>query len=108
MTKKYLEQWGIEVDVAENGQIAVDKVKKHGPAHYDLVLMDLHMPVMDGFQATILIKELYPKLTVIALTADVLINVKDNYTYFDHFISKPFKMDDFLGILKQFLNKDNP
>lgn len=106
MTKKFLEQWGITVDVAENGQIAVDKVKANG--FYDLVLMDLHMPVMDGFQATILIKELYPQLTVIALTADVLINIKDNYSYFDYFISKPFKMNEFLDILKQFLNKDKP
>lgn len=106
MTKKFLEQWGITVDVAENGQIAVDKVKANGS--YDLVLMDLHMPVMDGFQATILIKELYPHLNVIALTADVLINIKDNYAYFDYFISKPFKMNEFLDILKQFLNKDKP
>ncbi|MFM7192756.1 MAG: response regulator, partial [Microcystaceae cyanobacterium] len=66
-----LEDAGFAVDLAENGQIALDKVKT---ADYDLVLMDMQMPVMDGVSATIAIRQ-YPQcqnLPIVAMTANVM------------------------------------
>ena len=55
-TKKLLVAWSpfVTVDVAENGMIAVEKFRAHG---YDVILMDLHMPIMSGFDATVRIRE---------------------------------------------------
>lgn len=64
--KDMLEDYGLNIDLADNGQEAVEKVKNHS---YDLVLMDLQMPVMDGFEATKLIKQTQPNLPIVALTA---------------------------------------
>ena len=44
-----LEEGGFEVDTAENGKVAVDKVRESAPGYYDLVLMDIQMPIMDGY-----------------------------------------------------------
>ncbi|MFM7575464.1 MAG: response regulator [Microcystaceae cyanobacterium] len=66
-----LEDAGFAVDLAENGQIALDKVKT---ADYDLVLMDMQMPVMDGVSATIAIRQ-HPQcqnLPIVAMTANVM------------------------------------
>ena len=56
-----------EYDRARNGQEAVDMVEKN---NYDLILMDIKMPVLDGMEATRLIKEKHPELPIIALTAN--------------------------------------
>ena len=56
-----------EYDRARNGQEAVDMVEKN---NYDLILMDINMPVMDGMEAIRLIKEKHPELPIIALTAN--------------------------------------
>ena len=64
----------IEVDLAENGRIAVEKFKSHEPGHYDAILMDMRMPVMDGLEATKDIREMDRKdaqsIPIIALTAN--------------------------------------
>ena len=66
-----LHEAGLVVDTAENGQIAVDRVRTHA---YDLVLMDMQMPVMDGIDATIEIREqpAHARLPIIAMTANAL------------------------------------
>ena len=62
---------GLLVDVAENGQVAVEQVGRHS---YDLVLMDMQMPVMDGIAATLAIRKdrLHQDLPIVAMTANVL------------------------------------
>ncbi len=64
----------MEVDLAENGQIAVDKFKDAGQGYYDAILMDMRMPVMDGLEATRTIREMdredAKKIPIIALTAN--------------------------------------
>ncbi len=60
---------GAEVDFAHNGQQAVDKISDHQDNYYDVILMDIQMPVMDGHKATGIIHSLYPQLPVIGLTA---------------------------------------
>ncbi|WP_420566104.1 response regulator [Thalassobaculum sp.] len=69
-----LQQQGIRVDVVENGQDAVARVLEAGPGHYDAVLMDVQMPVMDGLEATRRIKAdgRFETLPIIAMTAHAL------------------------------------
>ena len=69
VVREQLEQMGLVVQVAENGQEGVDAVASGG---IDLVLMDIQMPVMDGYQATRLIRQQQPDLPIIALTAAAL------------------------------------
>jgi PAS domain S-box-containing protein len=69
LMKTVLDDFGFECDIAENGQIAIEKLKS---AIYDVVLMDLQMPVMNGFEATDHIRHvLNSSIPIIALTADV-------------------------------------
>ena len=69
-----LEFQGVEVNVADNGQKAVEAVNAHPPGYYDAVLMDIQMPVMDGIEATRILhsQPQYQKLPIIALTAHVM------------------------------------
>ncbi|MBL4679003.1 MAG: PAS domain S-box protein [Mucilaginibacter sp.] len=87
---KFLKKWQTEVEQAINGQIAVDMVKEGG--NYDLIIMDLQMPIMDGFEATVLIKQLNPTVPVIAFTADAMPETH-NKAYeagMCDFLTKPF------------------
>ena len=67
--KTILDDFGFERDIADNGKIAIEKLKTN---NYDVVLMDLQMPEMNGFEATEYIrKTMNSKIPIIALTADV-------------------------------------
>jgi PAS domain S-box-containing protein len=69
LMKTLLDDFGFERDIAENGKIAIEKLQKES---YDIILMDLQMPVMNGFEATEYIrKTMNSKIPIIALTADV-------------------------------------
>ena len=68
VAQTYLKRWGAVVDVAENGEVALRKID---PGRQQLVLMDLSMPVMDGYEATRRIREAGITLPVIALTANL-------------------------------------
>jgi PAS domain S-box-containing protein len=69
LMKTILDDFGFERDIAENGKIAIEKLQEKD---YDIVLMDLQMPVMNGFEATKFIRNILKlKLPIIALTADV-------------------------------------
>ena len=69
-----LQSRGMEVDPAENGRIAVEKFGGHEPGHYDAILMDMHMPEMDGLVATRRIRAMdredARRIPMIALTAN--------------------------------------
>src|SRR5574343_534352 len=98
-----LRGWGANVDVAENGQAALECLAAHHPEHYAVVLMDLEMPVMDGREATQRIRSLahFERLPVIAMTAHVA-----DHGMTDHmakrvngYIAKPFEPDELLAML---------
>jgi two-component system sensor histidine kinase/response regulator len=69
IASKFLKKWQANVDEAVNGQIAVDMVNVKA---YDMIIMDLQMPVMDGFEATAIIKRAHPHIPIIAFTADAM------------------------------------
>jgi CheY-like chemotaxis protein len=90
---KFLNQWGIQPDYATNGQMAVEMVQHQ---RYDLLLMDLQMPVMDGYTATRYIRSLedvyFQKLPIIALTASAMSDVKQKLLEIgmNDYVTKPF------------------
>ena len=90
-TKKLLIAWSqfVTVDVAENGMIAVEKFRAHG---YDVILMDLHMPIMSGFDATVRIRE-KSQVPILALTASASKTEADRCFEIgmNDYMSKPFK-----------------
>jgi signal transduction histidine kinase len=67
VVKQFLSKWGVSIAIAENGLQAVDMALSQ---HYDLILMDLHMPMMDGYLATQRILEDKPKQVILAMTAN--------------------------------------
>lgn len=89
---------------AINGQEAVDMVDAGG---IDLVLMDMRMPVMDGLEATKIIKERHPELPVIALTANAFGSDRDAAfdAGCDAFLPKPVSSNKCLDTIAEFLNK---
>ena len=87
---KVMTNFGFHVELAENGQIAVDRLKKE---KFDLVVMDLQMPVMDGYRATEIIRrEMKMDIPIIAMTAHSLVGEKQKCLEIgmDEYIPKPF------------------
>jgi CheY-like chemotaxis protein/anti-sigma regulatory factor (Ser/Thr protein kinase) len=86
---KFLKRWGLTYEVAENGKIAVDKTLL---THYDLILMDLQMPEMDGYQATEAIRMTDKDVPIIALSASSMIEIREKalHSGMNDFITKPF------------------
>jgi len=98
-----LQALGAGVDLAENGKAAVERLRR-APDSYDVVLMDVQMPVMDGYAATRAIRqELSLKLPVVAMTAGVMPSDRDKCTEsgMDDFISKPFEVDDLVKVFQK-------
>jgi two-component system sensor histidine kinase/response regulator len=89
IASRFLKKWQANVDEALNGQIAVDMVNQKP---YDLIIMDLQMPVMDGFEATVAIKKTHPQIPIIALTADAMPETytKALATGMSDYLTKPF------------------
>ncbi|TFW19365.1 hybrid sensor histidine kinase/response regulator [Duganella callida] len=104
VAKGLLEHAGAVVAVAEHGQAALDRLRAGD--RYDLVLMDVQMPVMDGFTATRLIRaELGLQLPVIAMTAGVMESEREQCMAagMDDFIAKPIDVEQMFAILSRHL-----
>ena len=93
-----LEETGMAVTVAHNGAEAVEKVMQAAANPYDAVLMDLQMPVMDGFEATRRIRERFKELPVIALTAHAIQSDREKCLAagMNDYITKPIDASDLL------------
>ena len=93
IAKRFLQKWGIEVTEAVNGKEAVEKFKT---GTFDLLLIDLEMPEMDGTTAMREVKKLDPEVPVIAFTAAVYDNMQSDLLQkgFIDFIPKPFRPED--------------
>jgi two-component system, NarL family, sensor histidine kinase BarA len=101
-----LKQAGATVDEASNGLMAVDKCKNK---KYDLIFMDIHMPVMDGFEATDKIRNSQNNhdSVIVALTADALSKSRDAYIAagFNDYIIKPFTNDNLIPVFQKYLKE---
>ena len=98
---------GVFVEVAENGLIAVEKLKS---SSFDVILMDVQMPVMNGFEATKAIRNLDSEKThtpIIAMTANVLKEEVDlcYQARMNDFIGKPFDTKELLNKIFNLINK---
>ncbi len=101
-----LKGFGLEVDIAENGLIALEKVKNN---NYSLVLMDVQMPVMDGYTASGKIREeVKSNVPIIAMTAHTMPGEKEKCVSFgmNDYISKPFKEIELYNIIDKYLKSD--
>lgn len=104
VASQFLMRWNATVDVAEDGKVGVDKVKEN---HYDLILMDLQMPEMDGYAATIEIRKFNPHIPIIALTASVMLDSKDLVfeVGMNDFATKPFVPKELLKKIISYVKK---
>jgi two-component system sensor histidine kinase/response regulator len=108
VAKGILEQADATVTVADNGQAAIELLRAGGG--YDLVLMDVQMPVMDGFNATRMIREeLGLTLPVIAMTAGVMASEREQCIAagMDDFIAKPIDVEQMFGTMLRHLRMAN-
>ena len=94
------------IDTASNGQMAVDRIREKGVDAYDFVLMDIQMPIMDGYEATSLIRKLPngDKLKILAFSANAFEEDKEKSLKvgMNGHIAKPLKIDELLNELKRF------
>ena len=102
-----LNEYGFLVDTAENGAEAVEKVKNSKPGNYDLVLMDVQMPVMNGYEATRQIRALKDPalagITILAMTANAFDEDRKKAleSGMDGFLSKPIVIEELLSTLQK-------
>jgi len=99
----HLNNEGFLVEIAENGQEAVNKLKEN---KYDIILMDIQMPILDGYQATKKIRrEMNITTPIIAMTANAMAGELENCTAagMDDYITKPFKAESLMNIIYKFL-----
>jgi len=95
--RQFLERWGVKAEIAMNGREAIDRMKE---AHFDAVLMDIHMPEMDGIEATIEIRKLPEErkrnVPIIALTAENEMQFRQRVyeVGMNDYIFKPFNPED--------------
>lgn len=101
VTKLLLESEGHEVELANNGQHALDLFE---PGRYDLILMDIKMPVMDGMKATRILKEKYTDLPlIIGLSANAFEGDREKFLALgmDEYLIKPFNLLDFNSLMSR-------
>jgi len=109
IAKTFLKQEGIDVISANNGEEALELYLRHKDL-IDLILLDLHMPVMNGYEVAREIRKISTDIPIVAMTADVIPGVrkKCEQSGIYHYISKPFNPDYFIKIVKDLLVKDMP
>ena len=101
-----LKESGIVIDEALNGQEAVDKYREN-PERYELILMDIQMPIMDGYHATKLIRHQNRKIPIVALSANAMKEDTDKSRdagMNDH-LTKPIKIKNLYNVLLKYLSK---
>ena len=97
-----LEGWNIIIDIAENGKIAVDKATHN---KYDLILMDLQMPEMDGYTASLEIRKFDTITPIVALTASASNDVKEKVhaVGMQDYVTKPFNPNELFTRIKKYM-----
>jgi signal transduction histidine kinase len=101
---EFLKESNLDIDVANNGQIALQKAKKNS---YELILMDIQMPIMDGYEATKQIRNLNINTPIIALTANTMKEHIDKACSvgMNEYLLKPIDIHNLYEVLLKFLSK---
>jgi len=108
----HLDRVGLKTVVAENGKIGVDMVKERiqsGQRQFDLIFMDMHMPVMDGLEATAKILDLGTAVPIVAMTANIMSDVREIYMTngMSGYVGKPFTSQELWRCLMRFFKPLN-
>lgn len=112
IARELLADAGFLVEEAENGRAAVENIQNAKIGYYDLVLMDVQMPVMNGYEATGVIRGMKNKekarIPIVAMTANAFETDKHKaiQSGMDAYISKPICMEELLGIVQGLLNRE--
>ncbi len=98
VAKTFLEKWGAKIDVAVNGEEAIRKLDT---SKHQLILMDMHMPVMDGYEAIKIIRGKDIHIPIVALTASLPSEVEERARdlSINAIVTKPFEPEEFLKLL---------
>lgn len=100
VARTFLERWGAQIDVALNGEEALEKVDEN---RHKLILMDMHMPVMDGYEATRILRQRGVRIPIIALTASLPKEVderaEESESLIDDIVVKPFTPDNLYKVV---------
>jgi len=108
LAEKFLKKWDIETDTAENGAVAVERVQEE---EFDLILMDLQMPEMNGYEAALTIRGLsgsyYKNVPIVALSAEITAEIKKEVHMYgmNDSITKPFNPSELYHAIKNLLKK---
>jgi CheY-like chemotaxis protein len=108
VARKTLERkWpNINITIADDGQVAVSLLREH---RYDIVLMDIQMPIMDGYEATKIIRETFPpdraNMTILAMTAHAHVAKDGKFRDYgmDDFVLKPFEPADLFAKISKYV-----
>ena len=107
LARKLIESQGATVDVVADGQMALNRLHQVGPNHYHLVLMDLQMPVMDGYTATqrLRTERRFDALPIVAMTAHAMVEEVERCAALgmnDH-LTKPINPEKLFATLERYL-----
>ncbi|MEP1034688.1 response regulator [Ekhidna sp.] len=104
IAKRLLEKWEMQVDIASNGKEAISMVES---SDYDIILMDLQMPIMDGYEATRILRKKGYKVPILALTASAMFEkaTKTSKAGLDGVVTKPFNPHDLFDAISGQLKK---
>jgi signal transduction histidine kinase/CheY-like chemotaxis protein len=104
VARSFLQNWGADVDVAKDGMMAIKTLDLN---RHQLILMDLHMPVMDGYEASKRIRELSHTIPIIALTANLRKDIEEKIAELklNDVIVKPFLPDELYQKIKKYTGK---
>lgn len=104
LIKEFLKPMNIEIHHVIDGKDAINFIKKNPDT--GLILMDIKLPFMDGYEATKAIKQINPKIPIIAQTAYGLIGDRERAIIAgcDEYISKPIKLDKLLNMVNLYLS----
>lgn len=109
VAKGLLQPLKMQIDTADNGKTAIEMLQKK---HYDLVFMDHKMPVMDGIEATMLIRNIegkyYQEVPIIALTANAVMDARESFMQagMNDFVAKPIEMKAICSKIRKWLPKN--
>jgi len=106
VTKKVLDQLEVQCKVVGSGKAAIEIVKQE---YFDCILMDIHMPEMDGYETSKYIREFNRDIAIVALTAasSEEVESKINNYEMDGYVLKPFVLSDFISTITSSVNKNN-